>query len=96
MREGVRVQLSRTQRRTLTLLAMVSSTSSIPFKTGEVLRRLGYVVRETTTVIRLVHADKDGERNAKEIHPDRPCEWHVWAITPAGRQALSGGGVRRG
>lgn len=63
---------------------------SIHFGTGESLRRRGLLERDTTHVLRRIHAFQSGEVLQYECDPARPYVHHEWEITKAGLRFLSG------
>lgn len=83
--------LSEAQRRALAQIVKGRTFQTIPYRTGDSLRKLGLVERETVEVIKRIYATADGEMLQFEAPPHNPVVWHEWFATPAGRAALGEG-----
>lgn len=67
----------------LGILRMVAGKKKIPFRSGEALRKQGYLTRITTEVWRNSIWDEKGELVLEEDYIE-----HVWALTGQGKEVV--------
>lgn len=81
-------KLSAPQMRALRQLLREETYPYINFRTGESLRALGLIERDTSFVVKRVYADERGEH--LQFEQAEPVRWHDWYITLKGRALLHG------
>jgi len=87
-RGGGEMKLSKSQIDALQKLADTGYSYGIPFRTGEALRRMGYVARYTEYILKAEYVEQESTTRQYTCTARKPYIRHEWNITKEGRAAI--------